>query len=250
VVTDADLEAAEVAARMALHRVNADMGEQLLIRRNEREIEVSGILDSARRKSEIEAALEQLPHVRVVLLSPDDLARSSDTDARIMAALQSPPLPVAEESPAILEPWMKQEYPNLNDRLAFVNRITELARECLGHAHALKELADRYQTWNEPGIRPIARDHIVALEKSWGQLSALTSPAIGIATDRPAGAGVSGGAANATRLLESLNELNRCLLRLFTQHSSFESDSSENQLQIWRRLRQDADAALAALAGN
>lgn len=246
-VSDAELDASETSARLVLHRLNADLGEQIHVRRREQEIEVAGILDSAERKNAIENALRDVPHLRTSLLSPEDL--SASTAGGAIAALQTAPASNREMSPAMLASWLEQHYPDEAQRRDYVNRIRDLGRECLGQAYALKELVDRYGALKSSPVSSIAQDHMAALQKRWAELNDLVAAAIGADPGMQPPNLTLDARENATQLLENVNTLNRTLLRLFTEHSNRQdSNGSVAEIQNYWRLRHDAATSLAALS--
>jgi hypothetical protein len=234
-----------------LHRLNADLGEEIHVRRREQEIEIAGILDSAQRKREIETALQDLPHVLPSLVSPEDLAASGDANARILSAVQSPPVQTSGISPPLLARFLEGRYPNETTRREYVDRIRDLARDCLGRAYALKELADRYGTLTASPVSSIVHDHLASLETNWTEMSNLATPAVGA---DPGGQNTNETPdvrRNTAKLLKDLNALNRSLLRLFAEHSNLqESDGLDAELQNYWRLRHDAATSLAALSAK
>ena len=83
------LDTAELSARLVLHGLHADEGEQIEIKRTERAIEVTGVVDTKDRKQELTAALRALPHVRPEVLSVSDLARQPTTATSQPVAVQA-----------------------------------------------------------------------------------------------------------------------------------------------------------------
>lgn len=77
-----ELDTAELGARLALHHLGADEGEQIEIRRTARSVEVHGVLDTETRKREIGRALHELPHVKPELFSVAELLRLETSSRR------------------------------------------------------------------------------------------------------------------------------------------------------------------------
>ncbi len=67
-----ELDNTELGALVVLNQLHADAGEQIGVKRTNREIAVSGVVDTAQRKQEIVAALRPLPYVAANILSVDD----------------------------------------------------------------------------------------------------------------------------------------------------------------------------------
>jgi len=240
----AELDATEVAARLALHRLNADLGEEIHVLRREQEIDIAGIVDSARRKEEIQAAVRDLPHIRTSLVSPEDLAASANATDRVREALASTPMRFGNaRRPALLEPWLRQKFPDEAASREFVGRVLALSRQSLSRAYALKELAGRYGDVSrvDPAIATMWRDHLSAFRRSWTELLAATEPAAGPETHESLETAAGPSADRTARLLNDLNEFDRCLSRLFAEGTeNQESTGPEAELQRYWRLRRDA----------
>jgi hypothetical protein len=71
--TNAELDNAELAARLVLNRLHADEGEQISVSRSSRTVEVKGVVETEARKQEIASKLSVVPHVSADLLSLDEL---------------------------------------------------------------------------------------------------------------------------------------------------------------------------------
>ncbi len=72
-LSESQLDEAELSVRLALTRLHADTGEQIEVAREPRGIEVRGITDTTERKRELEAQLRMLPHVTVSISSIEEL---------------------------------------------------------------------------------------------------------------------------------------------------------------------------------
>lgn len=78
-LTDAELDEAELSARLVLAEIHADSGEQIEIRRHPDGIEVAGIVDTATRKAEIARTLRQVAHVSSSIRAIDELSAEPDS---------------------------------------------------------------------------------------------------------------------------------------------------------------------------
>lgn len=76
-LSTADLDAAEMSVRYALHRLHADRGEPIQIVRGPSRVTVRGLVDSTARATELEAALGGISGVRVDLTALDRLEAGS-----------------------------------------------------------------------------------------------------------------------------------------------------------------------------
>jgi hypothetical protein len=111
--TAAELDSAELSARLALNRLHADEGEQISISRTDRAIEVKGVVETNERKHDIVSKLRQLPHVTAEVLSiPELQANPRDSSVAQSIRMQS-----VDAQPSPLEKYLDAEG----------NRKTELA---------------------------------------------------------------------------------------------------------------------------
>lgn len=95
----AELAAAEMEARSALHDVGADLGEPIeIVRTSSGKVEVRGLAETAERKQELLTALRDIPLVTVAIQTIEE-AREAELKAPV-ASLPSPP----EASPAPTAP--------------------------------------------------------------------------------------------------------------------------------------------------
>jgi hypothetical protein len=79
-LTEGQLDEAELGARMVLNRAHADVGEQIELHRSPRGIDVTGYVESDKRKQELAAQLDMLPNVTSSIRSASDAnAASGDT---------------------------------------------------------------------------------------------------------------------------------------------------------------------------
>jgi hypothetical protein len=70
-----ELDEAELGARLAIHRLHGDEGEEIEISRTARAVDVHGVVDTEARKLEINGTLHALPHVKSSVLSVADQQR-------------------------------------------------------------------------------------------------------------------------------------------------------------------------------
>lgn len=76
-LSEEQLTEAELSARLTLDRLHADTGEQVELVRGPHGVEVRGITDTEKRKHELEAQLDMLPHVTASLSSIEELKAKS-----------------------------------------------------------------------------------------------------------------------------------------------------------------------------
>ncbi|MBT9331582.1 RNA polymerase sigma factor [Paracidobacterium acidisoli] len=72
-LTDAQLDMAELSARLVLNRLDADNGERIEVVRTESGVQVKGIVETDERKQELETQLHLVPHVIPAIFSYRDM---------------------------------------------------------------------------------------------------------------------------------------------------------------------------------
>jgi len=71
--TAAELDSAELSARLVLNQLRADEGEQINVTRTDHNVEVKGVVETDERKKQIILKLWPLPHVKAEVLSIAEL---------------------------------------------------------------------------------------------------------------------------------------------------------------------------------
>jgi DNA-directed RNA polymerase specialized sigma24 family protein len=72
-LTDTELDMAELSARLVLDKLHADNGERIELIRTERGVQVKGIVETDERKRELETQLRFVPHVIPAIFSYRDM---------------------------------------------------------------------------------------------------------------------------------------------------------------------------------
>jgi RNA polymerase sigma factor (sigma-70 family) len=102
---DAELDEAELGARLALHQLDADTQERVELTRTPSSIQVTGIVATDERKHEIEAHLSLVPHVNAVLYSFQDIQSRQSAASAITNIKQSSSV----ERPSPLEDFLQPQ---------------------------------------------------------------------------------------------------------------------------------------------
>ena len=141
VPTAAQLLDAELQARVALHTVGADLGEQVEVIHESHALAVvvRGLANTRERKRELLAALQGIPNLDVKLRTVDEAV--ADRQSEEMAP---PSRGLAVSGHPALEERLVERFPNVEERSAFVNRGLALFDQALAHAWALRRLEERY----------------------------------------------------------------------------------------------------------
>lgn len=255
VPAEADLDQTELAARLALHELKADLGEDLRIRRNAGVVEVAGIVDSEERKDALTARLGDVRNLRVSLLSPEDVASRND-----IAAMLSTPPAASNEQPPVLAEWLRDRFPDLAARHSFVFELLETSRNCLRRVYALRRLSERYADAPPPEVKQMAWSHIQELSVQWAALEAQVAPLFPRKPDSAGGAPPPGTGENISRrndilvLFTDMKTFDQDVGVLFTEHAARESDppsrGSQPNIQEVLELKNSIAKAVAQLSRN
>ena len=255
-VTEGDLGQAELAAVVALHELNGDLGEDLRIRRSTNAVEVAGIVDSEERKEALTNRLRQIANLRISLLSAEDMSSRNG-----IAAMPSAPPATGNDQPPALAEWLQEQFPDAVARNGYVSQLVEISRMCLRRAFALRQLLEYYTDAPPPEAQRIAQDHIQELAAQWAELEKLLVPLMPPGQGLP-GPDSQGGAAepatggNISRrneissLFTDMKTFDQDVGVLFTEHAARDSEQSRFQpnLQEVQRLRSSIARAVAQLS--
>ena len=177
----AKIAESELQARIVLHGLGADLGEEIWFDREatnipvvgQRSLILRGILSTSERKSELSTALGKVPNLELQLLTMEEAAaRGSPPSRQDDQGMATPWLGDAElksapnaegfgrkESSEIQKPvgeddrvgrlffdeQMQRLFPHVEDRIQFGNRVMNLVQNALAWAWALRRLKDHYK---------------------------------------------------------------------------------------------------------
>jgi hypothetical protein len=145
------LDEAELSARLILNQLQADTDEQLRVERAPQEIEVKGLVETEKRKRQLESELRLVPHLKISILSFEDLRNQPESSAGItslkMGSVSSQPSPLERHFSAHGRDAasMSELSHKLLDSALSVSReskaITELSSRFFGSEDKLTDLA-------------------------------------------------------------------------------------------------------------
>jgi hypothetical protein len=193
--SEADLTAAEVEARYALHSQQACTGRPIRVQVAVGRIEVEGVVDTDERKAQVLLALRGIPHVEANIRTVAEVAETQG-EAALMEDNQDSD---ASESRLAVEEFMNRYFSQgkcadrpVDVRSACVQlEISNLSREALAHAEraqaqawALRRLVewwpflkrDELRTSSRRLLELMVRDHMDALRHELEQSRAQLKP--------------------------------------------------------------------------
>lgn len=161
ITTSRELDRAEVAVHAILHRLGADLNDEIsLTRPGGQGLRVSGIVDSVRTKEVIAREVMRVPHTTVALSSVDELRPSSRPPDNVLLVEQS------SARRALLADWFERTFEREADARAFSARALELAAQLRLRALAHERLTTRYPASALNALDSESRDTIEGVLKS------------------------------------------------------------------------------------
>jgi hypothetical protein len=144
--TNAELVSAEVQAESALHALGGDLGEQIDISIQPGQgVLIDGVVSDDARRQRLLAALGDILHTRVRLLTVDEAVQQSEaTSSAGGSRTATPSVQVMVATPPLLDAQLNSRFPDKDQRIAYVNQALSLAQLASARAWALNRLADRH----------------------------------------------------------------------------------------------------------
>jgi hypothetical protein len=170
--SERQLQESEMRARIALHAVGADLGDQIALQRGARNtVVVEGVVNSTRRKQEVEAELTGIESVQAHLVIPSDVIPEDGSNEGAIETIV--PSAVVNDTP-LLKPILKTKFPDSDERRVFVDSALESIQSAMAHAWAVRRLRERYSDsdiaqLDAPArqmLELLIRDHATAIRAS------------------------------------------------------------------------------------
>jgi hypothetical protein len=248
-----DLEAVEIQTRYALHHLRACLGEPIEVARDSSgRVVVRGLVETAERKEELLAALQQTPWTIIDIRTPEE-ATLRPPAGRPSAGLaegagsQSSILPLQAQLQAYFKPRVNS-WDVADEISAFTNRAISLAQSFGADAWALRRLAEAYPPQRAVLLHPafqrllaeMLQDHTASLRNEASECRTLLEPFL--ASLAASGTPAPGAAAPASRdelsaLFESARDAERLALTLFTATSQKQALPHDAAAQLLNDLR-------------
>jgi hypothetical protein len=261
--TASALTEAETAALYALHRAEADLGEQIEVRREaDRQVVVQGLVETDARKQQLSDALRGLPLVAVRLQSVEEIVRQaaqqSSPSAEIVPAGEQPDSAAPRRSAferRLAEYFVARGESRQDAGLKIAelsNAVVADTSAAMSEAWALRRLAERFPAERDGEMTAAARrrveemtaQHVARLRARAARLRARLEPplaAIAGASAAPVTAAEAGWQVRALAVFESVERAHQLAGRLLTGAGA----ASETPEQSARQML----GALARLGG-
>ena len=155
--SEAQLDEAELGARLVLNELRADVGEQIQIVRSASAVEVKGLVETEQRRDELVHQLNFVPRVKTSILSMEELKRRGDRQSGngdVATASVSAQLSPLEASVAA-RGWDGRRLRTVSQNL--LSSALTASQE----SEALTELLDRFPS--ESGMTPVAQGTLLTL---------------------------------------------------------------------------------------
>lgn len=250
--TDAQLLAAELQARIALHAARADLGEEVeVLPRSGVSVLVSGVVQSRERKRDLIGALANIPYIDIRL----NIIEETRTDQG--GQPRAPTQAVIVSGRPLLQDRLIEHFPDVRERAAFVNNVLSLVDTAMAHAWAVRRLESRYTARQVTHLNPagrqtlelLVRDHVMAIRECLstdeGLIGSFIPAAIATASDQHNNSGaVVGWRGSATDIFSSVQNVQRDLEKLL----SGSNQSGANPEIVIGALQTDLGQAQAQLS--
>jgi DNA-directed RNA polymerase specialized sigma24 family protein len=106
-LSDLELDSAELEARLVLNQLHGDTGEQIHVTRSASGVQVKGVVDTDQRKSQLVGRLLQVPHVHPSILSVEEIgSQPQGIPSRVGQSIQAYSIE-AQASP--LEQYLREK---------------------------------------------------------------------------------------------------------------------------------------------
>lgn len=180
------LAAAEVAARVALHRLGADLGEPIEVAQQPDRIDARGLAETVERKQELLDALQGLPLVRAEIKTVAEAAmenaQQKGHETGVKTASSASPVEVATGRfplQAALRKYFMETAQTAEPEAVrhqvdeFAGRVLGFSSGAMARAWALRRLAERYTAAevarlsleSQRQLESVIRNHVAALRR-------------------------------------------------------------------------------------
>jgi len=144
-VTSAQLDEAELGARLILNQLHADTDEQIQIEREPQGIEIKGLVETERRRRELQTQLRTLPHTTVSILSIEDLKNRPGSEPEVTSLKMGS----VSGQPSPLETYFVAHGRSTDTLSSFSHRLLSSALTVSQESKALADLMSRFSPEKE-----------------------------------------------------------------------------------------------------
>jgi hypothetical protein len=134
------LDVAELEASLVLNKLNADVTEQIEIKRSRNAVHVEGIVDTTERQRVLSAELRQVAHVLPSILSLEELNARRNAESSVASIRES----AVTAQPAPLEEFFRENSRNAEEMASVSSQLLSLSLEIQREGNALTELNRRF----------------------------------------------------------------------------------------------------------
>ncbi len=140
VLSEGQIDEAELGARLMLNQLHADTGEDIQIRRSAQGVTVEGVVETEGRKSELKTRLQLVPHVTLAIRSAEEAAAhpSAADDVHTIATDSMPD----QLSP--LQTYMRAQGRSVGDINSLTQRFFETSLAISQESKVIADLQKRF----------------------------------------------------------------------------------------------------------
>lgn len=165
ILSDLELDEAELAARTALNQLHADTGEPIHISRAASGIDIKGVVDTDSRKHELLSRLALLPNVHASILSAEEIGtrpplRSADFGTDLPIHVYS-----VEAQPSPLEQYLRANNLQTDQLASFSHNLLDKGLEVSQAEVHLADLRPRFTEADQ--LSPDSQNQLSSLSRTY-----------------------------------------------------------------------------------
>ncbi|MEO8131393.1 MAG: zf-HC2 domain-containing protein, partial [Bryobacteraceae bacterium] len=169
----------ELQVLATLHRLGADLGDPVEVKRERNQILVEGVGIAPGRQEQIHQALDAVPNVVVRFSEPAAAAGGNVQPAPV-------PLPSAKSVNQPFQARIEQQIGGRQNFEQFSSQLLDMSDSMMSHAYALRRLSDRFSRDLEASLSPADRkvlqdlngEHAAAIQQQAAQMERLLKPVL------------------------------------------------------------------------
>lgn len=147
-LSESQLDEAELDALLTLNRLHADTGEEIKIRRSEGIVAVEGLVENEERKRQLQTQLGTVPHLTVSIRSIDDLRKTPGEGGTVTSVKAAS----MQDKPSPLEQYLEARGQSVNGVNGLAERFFHSALTISQESKAIADLETRFASENQMTI--------------------------------------------------------------------------------------------------
>jgi hypothetical protein len=175
----AQLAASMLDVQTALHRIGADLGEEISVQEGPgNRVLINGLVADDGRKQQVDTALAGIPFTELHVATIAQAAVHPQSDRKPAESSGASVATLVAENPPLLQDQLKKRFPDADQRSEYVNQSLAICQSASARAWALNRLADRYTPQQvslldrdgQQKLQTLLSDHVAALREDVSRL--------------------------------------------------------------------------------